>query len=74
MCVSVSEMTPKLPPVVFSHAEDERLIHAVSTYPVIYNASRNDHKTCEGKDNLWKEISAKVERTGNVSLNYIYLY
>nr|CAD7427566.1 unnamed protein product [Timema monikensis] len=48
----------------FSPLEDEKLVEFVSKYPVLYDASVADYKDAVMRENIWKEIGLKLNKTG----------
>jgi len=47
---------------------DEKLMHCLSSFPVIYDLSNKSYKDKTAKDNAWKSITAALERDGKFSV------
>lgn len=59
--------------LVFSASEDVILIQEVQKNSVIYNIGDKNYKNILLKDNIWKDISLKLGKSGNVLyIRYIY--
>lgn len=52
--------------MVFSASENEILIQEVQNNSVLYNIGDSNYKNIILKDNIWKDISLKLEKSGNV--------
>ena len=52
----------------FSSEEDEKLIENVANYSFLYNICDENYKNHELKENVWKEISYELKRTGKYSI------
>lgn len=58
--------------VLFSVAEDEKLVELMSKYQCIYNSSAPEYKDHYIKEYAWNKISDAVQRSGNkISCTYI---
>ena len=54
----------------FSSEEDEILVELIAIYPALYDASHADYKDYMIKENIWKEVSEKVRRSGEYLIVY----
>lgn len=52
--------------LVFSASEDEILIQEIQKNSVLYNIGDKNYKNILLKDNIWKDISLKLGKSGNV--------
>jgi len=57
--------------VIFLPDQEEILIEEVRNHPVLYDLSKSSHKDIIMKDNIWKNISIKVRRSGKYKLKYL---
>lgn len=60
--------------IVFSGEEDDKLIEAVAPRRILYDAAHLQHKKCDVKAKVWKQVSIIVNRTGTVFFNYIFFH
>ena len=51
--------------LVFSASEDEILIQEVQKNSVLFNIGDKNYKNIILKDNIWKDISLKLGKSGN---------
>lgn len=59
--------------LLFSLAEDEKLIESVSKYPCLFDLGHSSCKNQTTKDNSWKEVAAYLKRTGKIILYIIII-
>jgi hypothetical protein len=50
--------------LVFSPSDDEILLQEVQANPILYDLANANYKNIIMKDNIWKEISLKIGKSG----------
>lgn len=50
----------------FSDSEEEQLINYVALYPALYDSSHTNYRNNLIKENIWKDISKKINKTSEL--------